>query len=201
MAGRVDGPALAGDVGVVSDARAVIDEAVAQLGRLDILVNNAGFVEPMSADVVTEENWERTLAVNLRGAFFAAQAAAGHMRLAKYGRIVNISSQGAEVAIDGYLSYGVSKSGLNIMTKYLASEWASDGITVNCVAPAFVRTDLTAEVFRLRPSLYEDQIRRVPVRRMCEPEEVGAAVVYLSSSEAGFVTGEILHVDGGYLTE
>ena len=121
------------------------------------------------------------------------------MRENSFGRIINISSQGGEVAIPTYVHYGVSKAGLNVMTRYLAVEWAPHGITVNTVAPAFVRTDLTAEVFRQLPDLYEDQLARVPKRRMCEPEEVAAAVLYLASNEADFTTGEVLHVDGGYL--
>ena len=105
----------------------------------------------------------------------------------------------AEAAVPGYVHYGVSKAGLNFMTRQLAVEWAPHGITVNSVAPAFVRTDMAAEVFRQRPDLYDDQLRRVPKGRMCAVEEVAAAVLYLASSEADFTTGEILHVDGGYL--
>jgi NAD(P)-dependent dehydrogenase (short-subunit alcohol dehydrogenase family) len=146
-----------------------------------------------------EATWDAVVDVNLRSAFFCAQAASRHMRANGFGRIVNISSQGGEVAIPTYVHYGVSKAGLNVMTRYLAVEWAPFGITVNSVAPAFVRTDLTAEVFRRLPDLYEDQLARVPKRRMCEPEEVAAAVLYLASAAADFTTGEILHVDGGYL--
>ena len=148
---------------------------------------------------MTEVLWDSVIDVNLRAAFFCAQAASMHMRKNGFGRIINISSQGGEVAIPTYVHYGVSKAGLNVMTRYLAVEWAAHGITVNAVAPAFVRTDLTAEVFRQLPDLYEDQLARVPKRRMCEPEEVAAAVLYLASAEADFTTGEVLHVDGGYL--
>jgi NAD(P)-dependent dehydrogenase (short-subunit alcohol dehydrogenase family) len=198
---EVGGVAVTGDLGDVDQARLVVECAFEHLGRLDILVNNAGIVTPMAADDVDPDTWDRIIAVNLRGAFFAAQTAARYMRANHYGRIVSISSQAAEAAIPGYIPYGVSKAGLNLLTTYLASAWAADGITVNCVAPAFVRTELTAEVFRALPDLYEDQLARVPVRRMCEPDEVAAAVLYLCSEEAGFTTGEILHTDGGYLTE
>ena len=190
---------ITGDLADSDNARHIVDSVVQQLNRLDVLVNNAGFVVPCTADEMDEATWDAVMAVNLRSAFFCAQAAARHMRKHRFGRIVNISSQGAEVAIPGYLHYGVSKAGLNVMTRYLATEWAHHGITVNTVSPAFVRTELTAAVFAQLPDLYEDQLARVPKRRMCEPEEVAAAVLYLASREADFTTGEILHVDGGYL--
>ena len=193
------GCAVPGDLADSASARRLIDDAAGVLGRLDILVNNAGHVVPCTADEMTEETWDSVITVNLRSAFFCAQAASFHMRENSFGRIINISSQGGEVAIPTYVHYGVSKAGLNVMTRYLAVEWAPHGITVNTVAPAFVRTDLTAEVFRQLPDLYEDQLARVPKRRMCEPEEVAAAVLYLASNEADFTTGEVLHVDGGYL--
>ncbi len=190
---------VTGDLADVASGQRIVDEAAKALGGLDILVNNAGFVEPLSADDMDVEAWDAVMGVNLRSAFFCAQTASRHMRANGHGRIINISSQGAEVAIPTYVHYGVSKAGLNIMTRYLAVEWAEHGITVNAVAPAFVRTDLTAEVFSQLPDLYDDQLSRVPKRRMCEVEEVAAAVVYLASDEADFTTGEILHVDGGYL--
>jgi NAD(P)-dependent dehydrogenase (short-subunit alcohol dehydrogenase family) len=197
----VDGVAVWGDLGQPETAPRIVNRAAAELGRLDILVNCAGFVLPQPVDVLDVATWDRTLNVNLRGAFLCAQSAARHMRSGGYGRIISISSQAAEVSIGGYLPYGVSKAGLEIMTKYLAVEWAQFGITVNVVAPAFVNTDLAAEVFKALPDLYQDQLDRVPVRRMCEPAEVAAAVLYLASPEAGFTTGEVLHVDGGYLTQ
>jgi NAD(P)-dependent dehydrogenase (short-subunit alcohol dehydrogenase family) len=192
---------VVGDLGDPMVAARLVDEAAEKLGGLTILVNNAGTVIPATGTELDLETWERVLAVNLRAAVFAAQAASVHMRAAAWGRIINISSAAAEAAIPAYLAYGVSKAGLNIVTKYLASEWAIDKITVNAVSPAFVRTELAEQVFAKMPELYEDQIRRVAVRRMGEPTEIAAAVVYLASPEAGFTTGEVLHVDGGYLIE
>lgn len=190
-----------GDLADPEVAPRLVDEAAEKLGGLTILVNNAGTVIPAKGDELNLKTWERVLAVNLRAPVFAAQAAAVHMRNAGWGRIINISSAAAEVAIPAYLAYGVSKAGLNIVTKYLASEWGTDKITVNAVSPAFVRTDMAEQVFARMPELYEDQIGRVPVRRMGEPTEIAAAVVYLASPRAGFTTGEVLHVDGGYLIE
>ena len=191
--------AVSGDLAYAENASQIVEQVVAELGSLDVLVNNAGFVIPRAVDDMDLVTWDAVMAVNLRSAFVCAQAAARHMRARGFGRIINISSQGAEVAIPGYLHYGVAKAGLNIMTRYLAIEWAQCGITVNTVAPAFVRTELAAKVFAERRDLYEDQLARVPKHRMCEPEEVAAAVAYLASPEADFTTGEILHVDGGYL--
>jgi NAD(P)-dependent dehydrogenase (short-subunit alcohol dehydrogenase family) len=191
VVGNLEDPANAGPI---------VDQAVKGLGRLDILINNAGVVVPVSANDMSVPVWTQILTVNLTSAFFLAQAAARHMRQGSWGRIVNVSSQAGEVAIPDYLHYGVSKAGLNLMTRQLAVEWAGDGITVNAVAPAFIRTDMAAEVFRQRPDLYQDQIARVPKRRMGEVGEVAAAVLYLVSPEADYTTGTIVHVDGGYLT-
>jgi len=190
---------VTGDLAEPAKAAAIVDDAAAALGRLDILVNNAGTVTPMSADDMTIESWSQVINVNLTSAFFAAQAACRHMRRNGYGRIVNVSSQAAEVAIPGYAHYGVTKAGLNILARQLAVEWAHFGICVSSVSPAFVRTDLAEEVFKQMPELYQDQLGRVPKHRMCEVDEVAAAVLYLVSSEADFTTGTVLHVDGGYL--
>jgi NAD(P)-dependent dehydrogenase (short-subunit alcohol dehydrogenase family) len=178
---------------------AIVERAVAELGGLDILVNNAGMLSPAQALETSLEDWNRTLAVNLTAAFLCSQAAAGHMRQAGYGRIVNVASQIAEVGLPGYTAYGVAKAGLNQLTRQLAVELAPYGITVNSVAPAFVATEMAEAAFRELPDLYQDQLARVPKRRMCKVEEVAAAVHYLVSTEADFTTGSVLHVDGGYL--
>jgi NAD(P)-dependent dehydrogenase (short-subunit alcohol dehydrogenase family) len=190
---------ITGDLAQDGEPARIVDAAAAALGGLDILVNNAGVVVPAAVDDIDGGTWDTVLGVNLRAAFFAAQAAARHMRVAGGGRIVSVSSQAAAVAIPSYLPYGVSKAGLEAMGRYLAVELAPDGITVNTVAPAFVRTELAAQVFAELPDLYEDQLARVPKRRMCGVEEVAAAVVYLVSAEADFTTGSVLTVDGGYL--
>jgi NAD(P)-dependent dehydrogenase (short-subunit alcohol dehydrogenase family) len=190
---------VTGDLSLSGEPARIVDSAASALGGLHILVNNAGVVIPARVDAIDDATWDTVLGVNLRAAFFASQAAARHMREAGTGRIVNVSSQAAAVAIPTYLPYGVSKAGLEAMSRYLSVELADDGVTVNTVAPAFVRTDLAAQVFAELPDLYEDQLARVPKRRMCSVEEVAAAVVYLVSDEADFTTGSVLTVDGGYL--
>jgi NAD(P)-dependent dehydrogenase (short-subunit alcohol dehydrogenase family) len=188
-----------GDLTDPSMADSLIDDAARALGGLDILVNNAGIVLPSAASALDQATWQKVLDVNLTAAFLCARAAAVHMRLARWGRIISISSQAAEVAVPGYVHYGASKAGINAITKQLAVEWASDGITVNAVAPAFIDTELAQDVFAVQPELYEDQLAKIPKRRMGRVEEVAAAVAYLASEDADFTTGEILHVDGGYL--
>ena len=190
---------VTGDLEEPATAPAIVDEAASALGRLDILVNNAGTFAPTAADDITLEDWARVIQVNLTSAFFCAQAAARHMRRNGYGRIVNVSSQAAEVAIPTYAHYGASRAGLNLLARQLAVEWAPFRICVSNVSPAFVRTDMAEEVFKRMPDLYEDHLQRVPKRRMCEVDEVAAAVLYLVSKEADFTTGTVLHVDGGYL--
>lgn len=190
---------VTGDLALEGEPKRIVDAAASELGGLHILVNNAGLVIPAAVEEIDAASWDTVLGVNLRASFFAAQAAVRHMREAAFGRIVNVSSQAAAVAIPTYLPYGVSKAGLEAMGRYLAVELADHGITVNTVAPAFVRTDLAAQVFAELPDLYEDQLARVPKRRMGNVEEVAAAVVYLVSDEADFTTGSVLTVDGGYL--
>jgi NAD(P)-dependent dehydrogenase (short-subunit alcohol dehydrogenase family) len=199
-----DGGAVSTVYGDLADDDAparIVDEAASLLGGLDILVNNAGVVLPSTAEALDRARWRTVIDVNLTAAFFCAQAAAKHMRGGGWGRIISVSSQAGEVAIPTYVHYGVSKAGLNVMTRYLAVEWADHGITVNVVAPAFIATDLAREVFDADPALYADQLDRVPKRRMGSVDEVAAAICYLASPAADFTTGEVLHVDGGYLAQ
>jgi 2-deoxy-D-gluconate 3-dehydrogenase len=180
---------------------AIVEQAASELGSLDILVNNAGILMTAPALETTLETWTRTLAVDLTAAFLCSQAAAAHMRQGGYGRIVNVASQIAEAGLPGYTAYGVAKAGLNQLTRQLAVEWAPYGITVNSVAPAFVATEMAEAAFRELPDLYQDQLARVPKKRMCKVDEIAAAVLYLVSAEADFTTGAVLHVDGGYLAQ
>jgi NAD(P)-dependent dehydrogenase (short-subunit alcohol dehydrogenase family) len=181
-----------------------IEHAVAstleQLGRLDILVNNAGTAQYHDALTAAEHEWDRVMSVNLKGAFFTAQAAARVMIERGYGRIVNIGSQGGHVGFRRCVAYCASKGGLEQMTRVCALEWAAHGVTVNVVAPTFIRTPLT-EPRLAEPGFLEGVLARIPVGRVGIPADIAAAVLYLASPAAGLVTGSVLSVDGGWTAQ
>jgi NAD(P)-dependent dehydrogenase (short-subunit alcohol dehydrogenase family) len=188
------------DLADVASIRAAVDEVVSRHGRLDILVNNAGLGTNHDALDASEEEWDELMAVNLKGLFFACQAAGRHMVSRGYGRIVNMSSQAGRVGIRRHAAYSASKGGVELLTKVLAIEWGAYGVTVNAVAPTFVRTPGTAE--RLdRPEFLADVVSRIPIGRVGTTSEVAAAVIYLASRSAGLVNGTSLVVDGGWTAQ
>jgi 3-oxoacyl-[acyl-carrier protein] reductase len=177
----------------VADAAAV-DAAVKQIateqGRLDVLVNNAGIAIDGLLLRTKKEDWQRTIDVNLSGAFHCCKAASRHLLKAQAGRIVNISSVVGESGNAGQVSYAAAKAGLIGITRTLAKELASRAVTVNCVTPGFIETDMTADLPR-------ELLEAVPARRAGRPEEVAAAVRFLASDAASYVTATTLFVDGG----
>jgi NAD(P)-dependent dehydrogenase (short-subunit alcohol dehydrogenase family) len=180
------------------EIRAAIADASATLGGLDILVNNAGIAPGAPADSVTEENFDATLAVNLKGTFFASQAAAAAMRAQGFGRIINIGSQAGLVALPGESIYCMTKAAIGHLTKCLAVEWGMDGITVNCVAPTFIETPGT-EPALADPDFRADVVERIAaLHRIGRPSDVTGAVVFLASSAAALITGTTITVDGGW---
>ncbi len=185
------------------DAAAIgpaFDAVAAEEGRLDVLVNNAGMGKPIPALELGEADWDEMLSLNLKAAFFCAQAAARHMLAAGKGRIVNMSSQAAVVAIPGEAAYCASKGGLNQLTKALALEWSGRGVTVNAVGPTFTYTPGTAE--RLDdPAFRAAVLAKIPRGRVGTIGDIAAAVQYLASDEADLVTGAFLLVDGGWTIE
>lgn len=192
--------ALQLDVSDTASLRGAVDQVVADQGHLDILVNNAGLGANHDAVDVTEQDWDELMDVNLKGLFFMSQAAARPMIERGYGRIVNLSSQAGLVGIPRHAVYAASKGGVNMLTKVLALEWAPLGVTVNAVAPTFIRTPGTAE--RLDdPELAADILSRIPVGRFGTTADVAAAVLYLASPAAGLVTGTVLTVDGGWTAQ
>jgi 3-oxoacyl-[acyl-carrier protein] reductase len=181
----------------VSDEEAVIAAFKAvteQHGRLDILVNNAGIALDQILLRVKQDEIERTFATNLAGALYCAKAAVRTMMRAKNGRIINLSSVVGESGNAGQSVYAASKAGLLGLTKSLAREYASRGITVNAVAPGFIDTDMTSS---LPEAAQKGIIEQTPLGRVGRPEEVAAAVLYLASDEASYVTGQTLRVNGG----
>lgn len=184
----------------VTDAKSVADalaEVRAQLGAPDILVNSAGIVDLAPAEDLSQNAWDRTLAVNLTGTFLMAQAV-GRVMIAegKGGRIVNLASQAGSVAIDGHVAYCASKFGVIGVTKTLALEWGRHGITVNSVSPTVVLTELGRKAWDGPKG--EAMKALIPTGRFAEPEEIASAVLFLASDEAAMINGADLLVDGGY---
>ena len=172
----------------------LVPATVDTLGRMDILVNNAGITRDNLAMRMKDEEWHEVMAINLESSFRLMRAAARPMMKAKFGRMISITSVVGATGNPGQMNYVAAKAGLTGMSKSLAQELASRNITVNCVAPGFIRTAMTDQ-------LTDDQKgainARIPMARMGEGEDIGAAVAYLASREAGYVTGQTLHVNGG----
>jgi 3-oxoacyl-[acyl-carrier protein] reductase len=174
----------------------LVPAAVDTLGKLDILVNNAGITRDNLAMRMKDEEWDAVIKINLEAAFRLMRAACRPMMKAKFGRIVTITSVVGTQGNPGQMNYAAAKGGLTAMSKSLAQEIASRGITVNCVAPGFIRTAMTDVL----PDAQKAALNaRIPMGRMGEGEEIGAAVAYLASREAGYVTGQTVHVNGGML--
>jgi NAD(P)-dependent dehydrogenase (short-subunit alcohol dehydrogenase family) len=186
------------DVADLAQVRGAVDAVVDRFGRLDILVNNAGIAPGNRAEIVLEEDFDRTVAVNLKGTFFASQAAGRVMIRQGGGRIVNIGSQAGSVALPGEAVYCMTKAGIAHLTRCLAVEWGRHGINVNCVAPTFIRTPGTEEALS-DPAFEADVVERIAgLHRIGEPMDAAGAVLYLCSPAASLVTGHTLLVDGGW---
>lgn len=175
-----------------------VDDTVRRLGRLDILVNNAGLAPDNLAENVREEDFDLTVAVNLKGTFFASQAAGRVMIGQKSGRIINLSSQAGFVALPTESVYCMTKAAIAHLTKCLAVEWGKYNITVNAVAPTFIRTPGT-ETCLANPEFRADVIERIAaLHRIGDPMDVAGAVIFLASSAASLITGETILIDGGW---
>ena len=189
-----DHVAIPCNLGDTDSVEALIPAALEQLGKIDILVNNAGVTRDNLAMRMKDEEWDDVIRINLEAAFRLMRAATKPMMKARFGRIITITSVVGATGNPGQINYAASKAGLVGMSKALAAELASRNVTVNCVAPGFIATAMTAEL----PDAQKEALNaRIPMGRMGEGSDIGAAVAYLASREAGYVTGHTVHVNGG----
>jgi 3-oxoacyl-[acyl-carrier protein] reductase len=185
------------DVADQAAVEAAIKQIASERGRLDVLVNNAGIAVDGLLLRTKKDDWHKVLEVNLSGAFHCCKAAARYLLKSESGRIVNLSSVVGEQGNAGQVSYAASKAGLIGMTKTLARELASRGITVNCVAPGFIETEMTAA--HVQGEYREALLKQIPLGRIGAPEDVAEAVRFLVSEQASYVTGQVVRVNGGLL--
>ena len=190
---------VACDISKSSDVERMVEEVLKVFGRIDLLVNNAGIIRRGTIETVTEEDWDRVIAINLKGTFNCCKAVVAPMKRQGLGKIVNISSiAGKQGDITSAPGYGSSKAGADALMKTLARQLAPSGIRVNAVAPHAIETEMSAQ--------WSDERRReiiagIPLGRLGRPEDVADAVLFLASEAASFITGEILDVNGGALMD
>ena len=189
---------LAGDVSRESVVKKAVAKALRRFGRIDVLVNNAGIRFRKKAANISVSEWERVLSNNLTSCFLCSREV-GRWMIAKkvHGNIVNIASIVGSLGLPELTAYGASKGGMITLTKCLALEWAPYGINVNAVSPGFCETSYAKE-FRQKRALYRFTLDRIPQKKWGQPEDVAAAILFLSSGAARYITGEVLHVDGGW---
>jgi 3-oxoacyl-[acyl-carrier protein] reductase len=185
---------VAMDLSSADSVKQAIGSVTKDFGRVDILVNNAGITKDTLALRMKKEDWDLVIATNLTGAFLAIQQVLQGMMRERWGRIINISSVVGEMGNPGQANYIASKAGLIGLTKAIAQEMGSRNITVNAVAPGFIETDMTQN---LSAELREKMLANIPLRRIGQAQDVAAAVRFLASEEAGYITGHVLDVNGG----
>ncbi|GMM62263.1 3-oxoacyl-[acyl-carrier-protein] reductase [Novosphingobium pituita] len=189
-----DHVALPCDLSNAEQVEQLVPSALAALGKIDILVNNAGITRDNLAMRMKDEEWDAVIRVNLEAAFRLMRSATKPMMKARFGRIISVTSVVGATGNPGQVNYAAAKAGLVGMSKSLAQELASRNVTVNCVAPGFIRTAMTDVL----PDAQKEALNaRIPMGRMGEGQDIGAAVAYLASKEAGYMTGQTLHVNGG----
>lgn len=189
--------AVSCDVTDRTAAAAAIQGAKDTHGRLDILINNAGITRDKLMRGMSDEEWDDVIATNLTSCFVCCRAAAGIMRRSKYGRIINMASISGLIGNPGQANYSASKAGMIGLTRTLSKELISRGVTVNAVAPGFIASEMTAELGEV---VLAEAKKRIPAKRLGEAEDVAAAVLFLASKDAGYITGQTLVVDGGIVS-
>ena len=191
--------ALRVDVSNARDVSEMADRVVKEFGRIDILINNAGICQVVTIEKMTEEDWDRVMAINLKGVFLCSKAVMGVMKKQRSGRIVNMGSLAGKVGgIATGANYSVSKAGVMCFTKALARELAPYGVTVNAVAPGVIETDMTRGITQ---GDFTNYLKTIPLGTIGSAEDVSHAVAFLVSDEARYITGEILDVNGGMLMD
>ncbi|MEQ1935112.1 MAG: 3-oxoacyl-[acyl-carrier-protein] reductase [Fimbriimonadaceae bacterium] len=193
-ADEIGGVGFACDVSESESVDALFEAVVSQMGTPAVLVNNAGITRDTLILRMKDEDWDRVIAVNLKGSFNTTRAASKLMMKARYGRIINISSVVGIGGAAGQANYAAAKAGLIGLTKSTAKEFGSRGITCNAVAPGYIQTDMTEEL----PQEFKDFVaKNAPAGRLGAPEDIAPAVLFLASQEASYITGQVLIVDGG----
>lgn len=186
------------DITASGSPQALVDAAISRMGRIDIVINSAGINRPQKSEDVTEKNWDDVMNINLRAMFFVSQAAGKHMiEREGGGKIINLSSQAGTVALPLRAAYCSSKGAVNQLTRTLALEWAKYGILVNAIAPTFVETPFTAQMFQ-DEEFKGYVLTSIPLGRMVTSEEIASTALFLASDLSNMITGHILAVDGGW---
>ena len=183
-----------GDVRNADDVKAMISVAVEQFGSVDILVNNAGITRDKPMAMMSEEDWDTVMDINLKGAFLCTKAAAKQMIKQRYGRIVNIASVAGRYGNKGQANYSASKAGLIGLTKTTAKEFAARGVTCNAVAPGIIQSKMTDV---LPDDVKNKYLENIPLGRFGTPEDVAGVVAFLASDDSSYVTGQVIDIDGG----
>jgi NAD(P)-dependent dehydrogenase (short-subunit alcohol dehydrogenase family) len=191
---------LACDVTERTSVQAMVERTIAALGRIDILVNNAGINIRRPIEQLEESEWDQVIDTNLKGAWLCCRAVSADMKARHWGRVINLSSMLAEVALPGRTPYCASKGGLTMMTKALALEWARDGINVNAICPGPFATELNLPLLN-DPDARAAMESKVPLGRWGDPAELGPVAVFLASEASSYITGTTLFVDGGYTAQ
>ncbi|MBP7248686.1 MAG: 3-oxoacyl-[acyl-carrier-protein] reductase [Negativicutes bacterium] len=186
--------AVQADISKLADVERLIEEATAEFGKIDILVNNAGITRDGLLMRMKEEDWDAVIETNLKGIFLCTKAVIRGMMKQRSGRIINMTSVVGVMGNAGQANYAAAKAGVIGFTKSTAKELASRGITVNAIAPGFIHSDMTSV---LPENVKEEMVKAIPIGRMGEAEEVADAVVFLASNSARYITGQVIHVDGG----
>lgn len=181
-------------------AEYIADIAVKNIGAPDVLVNNAGVAINALATEVTEEQWDTTLDINVKGAFFLSQVVGKNMLQTGWGRIINVSSQAGLVGLEQHAVYGASKGAMNMMTKVLAVEWGSSGVTINAIAPTVIVTPM-GKAYWNDSERKNSMIESIPLRRFGTTSEVASLVTFLASEHSALINGAVIPIDGGYTAQ